>query len=737
MRAYKKYFPAAFLVASLLLSGCRGKAAVGTVPELLEPVAVNAAYRPVELGMIGETKVLYGTVVPQEYCCFYDTNVGITEITVEIGDYVQKGDVVAYADIEQAKEELSNLNLELENVNQNHAIKSQIEQIRMKQINEREVPVQDVSGNLLPAADVSENRVDVEATQKLIAEKETELAIVQENYRYDGLLYEYRVSKLQEQINRQQGIVAEGTLKAPHSGYVVYIKGLGVSTEAAAFENIVVLADPKETYIELNDRTIDKYVYGDYEVKYLRLAGKEYEVTELSYGMDAELLAKASGKYPNVRLICPEAGTLGIGETYPVFFREKKLEEVPIIGLDSLNGEKDAYFVYVKGEDGERERRAVTIGESDTYYARVLSGLEVGEEVYYESESRMPDAYTEYTVELVDYRIENVTRSYDFADEQIIWYDALFAGTMKEIVVKEGEEVKAGDLLYVLRSDAGKAALTDAQNDINQEKLSYAENISQLNESLEKERNEDSKKILSLQIELENINHSYRLERLEKNYNEMAEYNNGTGEIAVYAKQSGTIGGIRVGEEDSVIAGSHILAMGNKKDDLLLVQMVEKRGETSYVENIADIGESVTITVGETDYRGTCVGRTGHRDTNLKKNYVSETVDGAAITNCTDSGYWNPAFYVVMEDESFYQNKGMGKVTFSYVSMEDVIAVPTAVVKEEQNAKNPTRTDYFVWRVVGDELVKQYVLVNKAYSDVNTTVILSGVEAGDILAKEK
>ena len=179
MRAYKKYFPAAFLVASLLLSGCRGKAAVGTVPELLEPVAVNAAYRPVELGMIGETKVLYGTVVPQEYCCFYDTNVGITEITVEIGDYVQKGDVVAYADIEQAKEELSNLNLELENVNQNHAIKSQIEQIRMKQINEREVPVQDVSGNLLPAADVSENRVDVEATQKLIAEKDTELAIVQ------------------------------------------------------------------------------------------------------------------------------------------------------------------------------------------------------------------------------------------------------------------------------------------------------------------------------------------------------------------------------------------------------------------------------------------------------------------------------------------------------------------------------------------------------------------------------
>lgn len=737
MRPYKVFFFAVLLAATLVLGSCHGDTERESVPELLEPVAANAAYRPVELGMIGETKVLYGTVVPMEYCCFYDTGVGIKEITVEIGDYVEKGDVVAYADIEAAREELANLNLELENVNQNHSIKSQIEQIRMTQIASREVPVQDVSGNILPAADVSENRVDVEATQKLINQKETELAIVQENYRYDELLYEYRISKLQEAIARQQQVIAEGTLKAPHSGYVVYIKGMGVSTYASAYENIVVLADPEETYIELSDRTIDKYVYGDYEVKYLRLAGKEYEVIELSYGTEAELLAKASGKYPNVRLTCPEAGTLTIGEMYPVFFREKRVEEVPVIGLDSLNGEEGAYFVYVKTENGEKEKRSVTIGESDNYYAQVLSGLQVGEEVYYESEARMPDDYSEYTVTLTDYRIENITRSYDLADEQMIWYDADFAGTIKEIAVESGEEVEEGDLLYVIRSDAGKAALTAAQNDINQENVSYAESIKKLNESLEKERDDNAKKILNYQIELETINHVYRLSRLEKIYNEMAEHNNGTGEICVYAKQSGTIGGIRVGKEDSVIAGTHVLALGNKMDDMLLVEMVEKKDETSYPENIAEFGETITITVGEKSYKGTCVGRTGHKDTNLKKNYVSETESDVAITNCTDSGYWNPAFYVKMEDESFYQNKAMGKVTFSYVSMEDVIAVPTTIVKEEKNAKNPTRTDYFVWRVVGDELVKQYVLVNKAYSDVNTTVILSGVEEQDVLAREK
>lgn len=737
-RTLRIRFVVVFL-SGLLLSGC-GHVDGDAVPTLKEPVAANAAYRPVEKGVIGETKVLYGTVAPMEYCCFYDSSVAIKEITVEVGDYIKEGDIIAYADIDLAKEQLESLNLQLENAKLNYEINTKISQLDMEQIASKEVPVVDVSGNQLPARDVSENRIDVEATEELKAVKETNIARTQENIRYDGILYNYRVDKLQEEMEKQRSIITRGTLKASHSGYVVYAKNLGKSTYAEAYENIVVIADPEETYIELTDRTIDKYAYEDYEVKYLCRAGKTYDVTEMSYSVDAEVLAKASGRYPNVRLTCPDAEKLVVGETYPVLYREKNIADVPIIGLDSLYGEKDAYFVYVKNADGDREKRSVTIGEYDSYYAQVLSGLEIGDEVYYESDARMPAAYTEYTVELSDYRIENISRTYGLADEQVYWYDTECAGTILEVVVEEDDEVQAGDLLYVIRSDAGKAALAAAQNDIARENTAYEETIKQINKMLETERDEKSQQILVLQKELENINHLYRLSQLEKIYNDMAENNNGNGEIRVYAKQSGVVTRIVASKDSTVAEGSHVLSIGNVASDKLLVQMEDlSPKERNYPNNIAEFGEDITITVGEEVYEGICTGRTAHADTNLEKYYISETEDGAVISFCSDSGYHNPGFYVEMEDESFYQNvpKTKGRVNFSYVAMEDVIVVPTAIVKEEENEKNPTKKDYFVWRVEGDELVKQYVLINKAYSDLNVTVILSGVEEKDILARGK
>lgn len=752
-------FLATLLIEILLLSGCSGKT-VQDVAELIEPVAANAAYRPVELGTIGETKVLYGTVAPMEYCCFYDTAVNIEKLAVDVGDYVEEGDIIAYADINVAREELESLTLQQENLNQNYELNLKISQLKMAQsaamyeseieslwnsvsgnvLAGEETLEADVSGNDLLGSDMSE--IDVSAYVKRIEEvqalKKTVLATAQENLRYDEILHDYRISKSQEERNRKQEIIAEGTLRAPHSGYVVYVKNLGLNTYASAYENIVVLADPEETYIELADKTIDKYGYRDYEVKYLQFAGATYDVTELSYGTEAELFAKASGSYPNVRLSCPEAPKLTLGETYPIFYREKKTEEVPIIGLDSLKGEEDAYFVYVKGEDGEREKRFVTIGESDKYYVQILSGLKEGELVYYESEARMPAEYTEYTVELSDYTIDNISRLYRLADEQVIWYDAECGGTITEFAVKKGDEVEPGDLLYVMRSDAGKAALAAALNDINRENTTYEETIKRLDKSLSAETDEIVGKILGFQKELENINHVYRLRQLEKTYNDMAENNDGNGKVYVYARQSGTVTKIEVRADAEVIEGSHVLSIGNKANDKLFVEMTNLADERSYPDNIAEFGENITITVGDSVYEGVCTGWTAHRNVNLKKNYMTVTEAGSQISFCTESGYGNPAFYVEMEDESFYQNMPKtGKVTFSYVSMEDVIAVPTALVKEETNAKNPTRTDHFVWCIVGDELVKQYVLINETYSDENTTLILSGVEAHDVLAWEK
>lgn len=703
---------ALLLVEMMICSGC-GKNASETVPKLLEPASVNSAYRPVELGEIGKTGILYGTVVPTDYCSFYHTSAEITEIVVEVGDYVEEGDVLAYADVESAKGMLEDLTADLTNENQNYDISNRMAQVREHQIT-----------------------ADPDATDEV---KSNWMSAEKENQRYDRLLHEYRVSKLNESIKKQQDIVEEGTLRAKHSGYVTYTKNLGETTNAGAFENVVVVSDPKETYIEMNNTTIAQYYYTNYEVKYLQLEGKRYDVAEIPYTIDEIILAKTSNRYPNVRMTCPDAGELTLGKTYPIFFRKEKIEEVLVIGVDSLYGEEDNYFVYVKNEEGGQEKRPVTIGESDDNYAEVTSGLTEGELVYYASDARMPADYEEYTVELTDYEVENLSRNYSLADEQISWYDAEYEGTIAEVAVKGKDEVEEGDLLYVIKSDKGKAVLTEAKNKISQENLSYAETIKGIDESLAEEMDEDSRLLISCRREMETVNHEYRLRQLQKAYDQIAKNNDGTGKISVYARRSGTVSSVKVKEGQYVGFSAHVLSVGEKAKTKLLVKMTKLEKEKVYTDNIADFGETVTITAGDTvSYTGHCTGWTVDEANNLEKTWVSTDEEGSYLSYCTTSGNNCAAFYMEVEDEQFYENIPQGKATFSYVSMQDVIAVPSSLVYKETKADKPTQTYYYVWRVVDGELVKQYVLINEALSDeYSMTVILSGISDQDVLAKEK
>ena len=700
-------FLALQLVGMLVLGGCGGNA-VGEIPELKEPKAANSAYRPVELGEVGKTEILLATVVPADYCSFYQTNVNVSSIEVEIGDYVEAGDVVAYADVDSAKETLEELNDELTNENRNYELNRQMAQIREHQIT-----------------------ADTEAADEV---KANWMAAEKENQRYDQLLHEYRVERLNDSIQEQQDIIEEGTLLASHAGYVTYTKNIERNTSAGAYENIVVVADPDDTYLEVADTTIGQYQFGDYEVKYLQMNGARYDVTEVPYSVDEVIAAKAAGKYPNLRLTCPDAGELTLGATYPVFFREKRIEGVPIIGVDSLYGDGSEPYVYVKNESGDKEKRTITTGASDENYVEVTSGLTEGELVFYSSDARMPAKYEAYTAELTDFEIENKSISYSMEDEQVFWYDSEYEGTIVELAVDKEDGVKKGDLLYVIDSGEGKAALAEAKNNISQENTQYEETIKRIEEDIAQAEDEDARQLLVCQKELETVNHTYRLEKLQGTYDRIGTNNDGNGKISVYAKQSGTINKINVKEGEYVSAFHHVMSVGEPAKKKLLVQMKSIDQEKVYVDNIADFGETVSITVGENVYTGYC---TGNQANNLNKTWVSSDEDGAYASYCTESGYSYAAFYMEMEDEQFYEDMLIGEAVFSYLTMEDVIVVPSSLIHEETRITKPDEPYYYVWRVMDGELVKQYVLIDEANSNENRTVILSGVKQQDVLAEEK
>lgn len=715
----------------MLIGGC-GSKKTETIPDLEEPAASNASYQQVTYGNIGTTNVLLGTAVPKEYGQAYEANVTVTKILVEPGDTVEKGDVLAYADVDEASASRKAKQQELSHENTVYELNQKINQLQQNKLaNQQEAAV----------VDDTQEAITEESPQETGAENITsQIAVLQENGRYDTKLHEYRVQKLNEEIAALDDLIADGTLKANHSGEVVYTKSLTVSRNAGTGENVVVVADTEDLAIELKDVTVQNYKYKDVLEKYMLQSGERVPVTEREYSTDELVLAKINNNYPNVLIEKPEGVELKAGELYPIYFEEKRAEHVLLVGNNSLYQEDGENYVYVGTGDDTREKRKVTTGVSDDHNTQIVEGLEEGEAVYYETMERMPSDYTEYMVERSDFQVENHGLKYGRADKNARVYLTEKEGEIVKIAVEKDAEVKKGDLLYIIDTGEGKAAITEAANAIETENTTYQKQQTDYDAQLiELQNATDSvsdydRQMITLQKEVAEADHSYTLQQLQAAYDTLSRGNDGTGKLSVYADEDGQVSKIIVWEGDTVEAGDEILKMKGEASDLLLVQMVSSKSVTVYTDDIAEAGEPVSITSGDTTYTGTCVGFAAGSN-NLDEGCLYIDENGAHYTFQTTSGYDTPAFYVRMNDE-IVDDMGNGEsVDFPYISMEDVIVLPAGMIYEEKDAMHPDKVSYFVWKIEGDHLVKQYVLLDDTLTG-NGKVVLFGIESGDVLARE-
>lgn len=733
----------------MLIGGC-GSKKTETIPDLEEPAASNASYQQVTYGDIGTTNVLLGTAVPKEYGQAYEANVMVTKILVEPGDMVEKGDVLAYADVDEASASREAKQQELSHENTVYELNQKINQLQQdklanqqKQQDTAENNIQDAAENNIQEEDDMQESATENNTQETEAEAEditSQIAVLQENSRYDTKLHEYRVQKLNEEIAALDALIADGTLKANHSGEVVYTKSLTVNRKAGAGENVAIVADTEDLAIELKDVTVQNYKYKDVSEKYMLQSGERVPVTEREYSTDELVLAKINNNYPNVLIEKPEGVELKAGELYPIYFEEKKAEHVLLVGNDSLYQEDGETYVYVKAGDDTREKRKVTAGAADDHNTQITDGLAEGEAVYYETTERMPSDYTEYTVERSDFQVENHGLKLSRADKNARVYLAAKEGEIVKIAVEKDAEVKKGDLLYIINTGEGKAAITEAANAIETENTSYQKQqadydaqLAELENGLDSASDYD-RQMITLQKEIAEADHNQTLQQLQAAYDTLSRGNDGTGKLSVYADADGQVSKITAWEGDTVEAGEEILKMKGETSDLLLVQMVSSKSVTVYTDDIAEVGEPVSITSGDTTYTGTCVGFAAGSN-NLDEGCLYIDENGAHYTFQTTSGYDTPAFYVRMNDE-IVDDMGNGEsVDFPYISMEDVIVLPAGMIYEEKDAMHPDKVSYFVWKIEGDHLVKQYVLLDDTLTG-NGKVVLFGIESGDVLARE-
>ena len=756
------------ICVSFVAGGC-GKMTESSIPKLEEPVALNEAYRPVEYAAIGSIQVLMATAVPRDYCNYYSANVNISQIYVEPGDTVNAGDVLAVCDVDEAKEQLQECQAALVHENETYEISAQISDTQIKMWENQAAQQDNNEHNKMDTADgamadayeintdtnIDERVADMgefstEQTEKNESTDEDynkQIATEQENQRYDKQLHEYRVQKINEQIALYQQLVDDGTLKAAHSGLVTYTKKLTEGRSAAAYENIVIVSDTDDLVLDIKDTAINEYKYSDYDKKYVIVDGEKYDVTESQYTSEVLVLSKINNRYPDVCVESREKPSLTAGQMYPVYFEKTKADHTLVVGKDSIYKDGDTRYVYVKNDEGGREKRIITTGESDENYTQVTEGLKEGELVYYNSTDQVPTKYSKYTVTRSDFDIANYGVQYSRSDAGTITETCDYEGQIVSVNVKQDDTVEKGMLLYVVDTGEGKAAITEAKNAIDSENESYAQKIAdydkQVKDLSEENNRQDEKpdtaydeqqlklnlQLLDLQKKLAGVDHTYQLSRLQSAYDSISAGNDGKGNISVYAKNDGKVSKVSVKAGDNVEEGADILQITGNSTDVLLVQVKESNSYKVYKDNIADVGERVSLELDGTTIYGSCIGFAGY-GREAQKGYINQDDKGVHITGNTDSGYGNAAFYIKLDNGIPDDLTRASAVKFSYVSFKKVVVVPTSIIHKQVNPMDKDDISYYVWKIDGDSVVKQPVILSD-YTSGSNTLVLYGIDEGD------
>lgn len=762
------------ICVSFVAGGC-GKMTESSIPKLEEPVALNEAYRPVEYGTIGSLQVLMATAVSRDYCNYYSANVNISQIYVEPGDTVNAGDVLAVCDVDEAKKQLQECKAALAHENETYEISAQISDTQIKMWENQAAQQDNNEHNKMDTADgamadayeintdtsIDERAADMgefstEQTDKNESTDEDynkQIATEQENQRYDKQLHEYRVQKINEQMASYQQLVDDGTLKAAHSGLVTYTKKLTEGRSAAAYENIVIVSDTDDLVLDIKDTAINEYKYSDYDKKYVIVDGEKYDVTESQYTSEVLVLSKINNRYPDVCVESREKPSLTAGQMYPVYFEKTKANQALVVGKDSIYKDGDTRYVYVKNDEGGREKRIITTGESDENYTQVTEGLKEGELVYYNSTDQVPTKYSKYTVTRSDFDIANYGVRYSRSDAGTITETCDYEGQIVSVNVKQDDTVEKGMLLYVVDTGEGKAAITEAKNEIDSENESYAHKIADYDKqvkdlseggsSAEENNKQDEKpdtayeeqqlklnlQLLDLQKKLAGADHTYQLSRLQSAYDSISAGNDGKGNISVYAKNDGKVSKVSVKAGDNVEEGSDILQITGNSTDVLQVLVKDSNNYKVYTDNIADVGERVSLELDGTTIYGNCIGFAGY-GRQAQKGYINQDDKGVHITGNTDSGYGNAAFYIKLDNGIPDDLTRASAVKFSYVSFKKVVVVPTSIIHKQVNPMDKDDISYYVWKIDGDSVVKQPVILSD-YTSGSNTLVLYGIDEGD------
>ena len=111
-----------------------------------------------------------------------------------------------------------------------------------------------------------------------------------------------KLANYDEQIQAQQEVIDNGTLKAAASGYITYVKQFPYENQVTSAENVVVIADYEDTYISVQNKTIKDEILKKYDKYYTMQDGQKIALQEYPYSAQERMAAENQMKYPDLRM---------------------------------------------------------------------------------------------------------------------------------------------------------------------------------------------------------------------------------------------------------------------------------------------------------------------------------------------------------------------------------------------------------------------------------------------------
>ena len=742
-------------VFALSLTACGKKTVKEEVPELVETTVTNESYRPVVRGNVGDVTIIPARAVPRSYGQYFEKAQSVSEIYVNLGDYVEEGDKIASADTTELDEKLKALR------KSKTGLEEEIEQVKEKYELDRK--------HLEYEKKACEEMNDTEGA----AEKQKEINLLDENTDYHVDQLENQITSVSSDIQTANSDRDKLILYATHSGYVTYKFNMVESNAIAAYQNVAMISDYDDVYIEAETVSLQKF--GKYRTADRMVAlynGKKYEASEDVYSSVANSYATSTGKYPRVRFSVSEAD-IKLGDVVPILIYPFYHENVLIVGNDSIRNDGDNKYVFVEGENGSMEKRLVEVGYSDSINTEIISGLEEGEKVYYLSDSLKPLKYEEVNVAREDYVQYSTSNTSALISTNVDVYSAPNSGTFKDYDVPGNKYVEEGVTLFTLEVKYSDAERLEEQQIIDQTRKQHDQTVKANEARLEeldkaiieadkaeapvatdtdavrdslykKEKLEIEKKLLMLEIQNEQASYEATIDELTEQYNKEQRIIDNGGIVAVYSKRAGNV--VMPNYEQSwevgIMEGVSLLAIEYGEADKLIVK-TDRNASASNDDNFTKKkglprpGTPLIFSDGSNEYTGTCIANIGD-DPSDNIYYLEERDGHATITTCLGNIYHNigTGYFAKADDEKVQADSSKYSISYEVISVKDAIVIPKDCIYSEKKTSG-SGSNYFVWVKDGDELIKHYIEYEPEYSDRDKALILSGLEEGDIIVLEE